>query len=96
MRVISNKALVAFAAEYPQAAAPLQLWRRAMESGTFANFTALKKQFGAVDKVGDLHVFDVGGNKYRPIAFLNFRAQICYLKQVLTHAQYDKGNWRRR
>ncbi|MGH8614492.1 MAG: type II toxin-antitoxin system HigB family toxin [Gammaproteobacteria bacterium] len=92
--MISNKVLVAFAAQHQDASAPLQLWRKTVQAGLFLNFAALKKQFRAVDKVGDLCVFDIGGNKYRLIAFIHFRAQICYVKQVLTHAEYDTGKWR--
>lgn len=48
----------------------------------------------SVDKVGDLHVFDIGGNKFRLIVFLQFAQQIAYIKHVLTHAEYDRNHWR--
>lgn len=44
--------------------------------------------------MGTQTVFDVGGNNYRLIAFVHYRAQIVYIKHVLTHAEYDRGNWR--
>jgi mRNA-degrading endonuclease HigB of HigAB toxin-antitoxin module len=49
----------------------------------------------ATDKVGDLHVFDIGGNKLRLIAFVSYRSQRLYIKHVLDHREYDRGNGRR-
>ncbi|ACA19713.1 conserved hypothetical protein [Methylobacterium sp. 4-46] len=68
MRVVSNKALVAFAARHPGAGAPLQAWRRIIEAGDFGTFADLKRSFNAVDRLGKFHIFDIGGNKFRLIA----------------------------
>jgi len=92
MRVISNRVLVQFAQDWPEAASPLQAWRNALKSGNFPHHAALKATFSGVDKVGEFHVFDIGGNKWRVIAFIHFPAQIVYIKHVFTHAQYDR--WR--
>ncbi|WP_226952617.1 type II toxin-antitoxin system HigB family toxin [Mesopusillimonas faecipullorum] len=54
-----------------------------------------RQQFGSVDRVGDLYVFDIGGNKYRLIAFLHAAHQLVYIKHVLTHSEYDKGDWKK-
>lgn len=94
MKLISNKALRDFAAEHPDADGPLQAFRRTVEKGSFANFAELKGAFSTVDKVGDKCVFNIGGNKYRLIAWLHFEAQRCYVKAVLTHREYDKGAWK--
>lgn len=94
MKIISNSALRAFAADYPQAEAPLQGWRRVVEKNRFANWAELKAAFNAVDKVGELVVFDIGGNKYRLIAYIRFDKQIVYIKAVLTHRDYGKGAWK--
>lgn len=94
MRVITNRRLVEFAARHPQAAVPLQVWRQCVEARDYANHAGFKQTFSAVDKVGDLYVFDIGGNKWRLVAFVHFGKQICYIKHVLTHAEYSSGKWR--
>ena len=94
MRVITNRRLIEFADRYPAAGEPLRAWRRVMESQTFGSFSDLRQSFGGVDKVGDLYVFDIGGNKFRLIAFVHFDRQIAYIKHVLTHAEYDRNTWR--
>ena len=94
MKIISNSALRAFAAEHPQADAPLKGWRRVVEKNRYANRSDLKASFNSVDRVGDLVVFDIGGNKYRLISYIRFEKQIVYIKAVLTHQEYDKGAWK--
>lgn len=94
MKIISNSALRAFAAQHPQAQGPLQGWCRVIEKNRFDTWAALKAAFNTVDKVGDLVVFNVGGNKYRLIAHIRFEKQIVYIKAVLTHTEYDRGGWK--
>lgn len=95
MRVITNRRLLEFSATHHDASGPLQAWRKAMENTEFNGFAELRVVFGSVDKVGNLHVFNIAGNKYRLIAYLRFDRQLCYIKQVLTHTEYDKGAWKK-
>ena len=95
MRVITNRRLLEFFALHRDARWPLQAWRKAMESTDFGSFAELRVVFGSMEKVGDLHVFNIAGNQYRLITFLHFDRQLCYIKQVLTHTEYDKGAWKK-
>jgi mRNA interferase HigB len=46
-----------------------------------------------MDKVGKRYVFNIGGNKYRLIAAIAFSVQTLWVKAVLTHGEYDQGDW---
>lgn len=94
MKLISNKVLREFATVHPDAAQPLQDFRRLIESGDFSNFAQLKASFSSVDKVGDKYVFNIGGNKYRLVAAIAFHPGLVWIKAVLTHGDYDKGTWK--
>jgi mRNA interferase HigB len=83
-----------FAAIHPDAEAPLQAFRQLVERGRFENFAALRATFRGVDKVGERFVFNIGGNKYRLIAAIAFAPQLLWVKAVLTHAEYDRGDWK--
>jgi mRNA interferase HigB len=52
MKFISNSVQRAFAADHPQAAAPLQGWRRVIQKSQFSDWAELKAAFNTVDKVG--------------------------------------------
>lgn len=92
MRVISNSALVGFAARHAEAGEPLQAWRRVITVNDFGSFADLKAVFNSVDKVGHYYVFNVGGNKYRLITAIHFNTGMVFVRQVMTHKEYDR--WR--
>jgi mRNA interferase HigB len=94
MKLISNKALREFAALRPDADTPLQDFRRLIEQCHFAHFAQLKTTFASVDKVGDRYVFNIGGNKYQLVAAIAFQAGLVWVKAVLTHGEYNKGDWK--
>lgn len=58
------------------------------------NFAEIKSLFPSTDKVGDMFVFDIGGNKLRLIAAIRFNTRRVYIRAVLTHKEYDKGGWK--
>lgn len=90
MRVISNKALTDFSALHPSSTAPLQAWRKIVESRAFTHFAEVKATFNAVDRAGLYYVFDIGGNKYRLIAAIHFDQKKLFIRHVFTHKEYDK------
>jgi mRNA interferase HigB len=94
VRVISRRAIRTFAERYPDALEPLLHWANATESVDWKTPGDVRRTFNSADFVGDLTVFDVGGNKYRLVAFVHYRQRAVYIKHVLTH-EYDKGAWKR-
>jgi mRNA interferase HigB len=95
MHVIAKPALEAFWAKHPDAEVPLMRWYRTMKHGVFAGFNELQDTFSTADYVGDLIVFNIGGNKYRLIASIHFNRGKVYIREVLTHAEYDRNQWKR-
>jgi mRNA interferase HigB len=41
--------------------------------------------------VGDLVVFNVGGNKYRLAVRIIYANRRVYVRRVMTHREYDRG-----
>lgn len=96
MHVIAKPILVEFWTKHPDAESPLQSWYRIMVSETFTDFNDLKATFASADYVDGLTVFDIGGNKYRLIAAIHYNRHKAYVRAILTHADYDRGNWKQR
>ncbi|WP_271194971.1 type II toxin-antitoxin system HigB family toxin [Pseudomonas turukhanskensis] len=94
MHVITQKRIWLAKAKWPMAANALDTWYRLIKAGNPTDFAEMKRVFPATDKVGAQHVFDIGGNKLRLIAIVQYRAQKLFIQHVLDHCEYDKGKWR--
>jgi len=95
MHVISKPIVVDFIAKHPKRQTALEAWFRILSKGKYSNFIELKDTFPAVDQVGRLTVFDVAGNHVRVIVEIIYRSQTVFIKHVLTHTEYAKGNWKK-
>lgn len=65
-----------------------------MAKTDFGSYAELKRVFASVDKVGKFTVFDIGGNIFRLIAAIHYNRKKVYIRQVLTHAEYDQDQWK--
>lgn len=95
MHIISKKVLRQFWEKYPDSQIPLTRWFKIVDRESFSNFASLRSVFPSVDQVGDLTVFNIGGNKYRLITSVHFNRDKIYIRHVLTHLEYDKGGWKK-
>ncbi len=96
MHVITRRRLKDFWVKHPDSAVPLETWYRVMKKERFLDFVHLKQIFGSADYVNGLTVFDIGGNKYRLIVSIHYNAGQVYIRNVLTHTEYDRKNWKRK
>ncbi len=91
MRVITKQRLFAFWAEHPNAESPLTSWYRIVSKADFTNFNDLRATFPSADYVPPRYtVFNIGGNKFRLVTSIHYDTGRIYVREVLTHAQYDK------
>jgi mRNA interferase HigB len=61
-------------------------------SAVWPHFPGVKETFPATDyapATGTL-IFNLGGNKYRLIARVDFEEQLLAIETVLTHREYDR------
>ncbi len=94
MHVITQKRIWEAQAKWPHATTALETLYRLIKASAPKDFAEMKRLFPATDKLGTQHVFDIGGNKLRLIAIVQYRAQKLYIQHVLDHGEYDKGKWR--
>ena len=51
----------------------------------------MKAEFGTASILRDGRVvFNIGGNKYRLVVWINYDYRVVYVRFVGTHAQYDR------
>ncbi|MGH8606896.1 MAG: type II toxin-antitoxin system HigB family toxin [Gammaproteobacteria bacterium] len=94
MHVIAKSALRVFWRNHPPAEHPLIEWYNVMRRARFTDLNDLHAVFPWADYVPPFVVFDIGGNKYRLITEIFFGRQKLFIRDVLTHAEYDRGSWR--
>jgi mRNA interferase HigB len=94
MHVITRKRIQEFVVQHPDSQSSLESWYRIIVHTDYNSFSELKRHFTSADYVNGLIVFNISGNKYRLIASIHFNRKKVYIRDILTHAEYDKGKWR--
>ena len=90
MRIISKKKIRDYCKGNAQAELPLVEWYLKFQEINAANFNELKTVFNSVDYVNGYTVFDIGGNNYRLITAIHYNTQVCYVRTIWAHAEYNK------
>jgi mRNA interferase HigB len=93
--VISPKRIQDFVKRYADSGASLQVWFKIARRSNWKSLADLHADFPSADLVGRRTVFNVKGNAYRLIARVNFNRRAIYILHILTHAEYDKGKWKK-
>jgi mRNA interferase HigB len=93
MRVIALSTLKAFLERnpsYTDAREPILAWYRAVKAADWASPAELKKDFGSASILRDGRtVFNVAGNKYRVVVWINYGHRVVYIRFIGTHRDYD-------
>jgi mRNA interferase HigB len=94
MRVIALSTLKAFLGKnpaYQDAKEPILAWYRYALKADWASPKDVKKDFGNASILRDGRVvFNIAGNKYRLVVWINYPYRVVYVRFMGTHAQYDK------
>ncbi len=95
MHIITRKRLREFWEKYPNAQTSLTIWYQRTETAQWQNFTELRQLFPSADQVENLTVFNISGNKYRLITLIDYTHKKVFIRNILTHAEYDTNNWKK-
>ena len=93
MRVIAVSTLKAFwngKPQYRDAEAPTLAWYRDVLKADWSKPNDVKRQFATASILQDGRVvFNIGGNKYRIVVWINYPYRVVYVRFIATHRQYD-------
>lgn len=94
MRIIAKRTLREFwlsSAKYRDARGPLEAWYSEALKATWKTPQDIKAQYRSASILkNNRAVFNIAGNKYRLVVALDYPRQICFIKFVGTHKQYDE------
>lgn len=94
MRIIKRGALVGFWERHSDAKPSLESWYAVVRRANWQTPVEMKQVYGSADLVGRRTVFNIAGNKYRLVARVNYQTQRVFVLYILTHAEYDRGDWK--
>ncbi|MGO9404393.1 MAG: type II toxin-antitoxin system HigB family toxin [Terriglobales bacterium] len=94
MHVISRKKLKEAVARHGDLEGPLDAWFRITKKSEWRSLADVRKTFPSADAVGKWTVFNIKGNQFRLITEINYAFGRIYVRDVLTHADYDRGGWK--
>jgi mRNA interferase HigB len=94
MRIIAKRRLLALAAAHGDCTNQVADWYRVARASDWRSLAEVRESFRHADIVGDKTVFNIKGNDYRLIVHIRYRTRTIYVKDLLTHAEYDKGTWK--
>jgi mRNA interferase HigB len=94
MRIIALSTLKAFWEQnpaYADATEPTLAWYRHALKANWALPKNVKEDFGNASILKDGRVvFNIAGNKYRLIVWINYAYRVIYIRFIGTHKQYDQ------
>jgi len=78
----------------------LESWYRTAKSAEWTSLEDVRQAYRKADGVPAtggrvFTVLNMLGNSFRLITEINYKRQKVYLRHVLTHAEYDKGDWKK-
>lgn len=91
MRIVAKSTLKEFWEIYPDAEKPLRAWFDKIKNNNLQNPYDVKQIFNDADNVGNGRiVFNIARNKFRLIVLFIYETQICYIRFIGIHKDYDK------
>ena|SRR5688572_32897518 len=101
MRIIKVPTLKAYWKRHADARPPLEHWVRLTRAAEWRSLDEARATFPHADEVrvasgNTVTVFNVGGGKYRLVVSIKYRWGVVYVRDFMTHAEYDKDAWKAR
>ncbi len=91
MRIIARKTLLDFWIKYPDAEDPLKAWFKVTNRADWKSPQDVKKYYRNASILKDGRVvFNIAGNKYRLVVWINYAYRVVYIRFVGTHKEYDE------
>ena len=94
MNTISRRKIRDFVALHPNSEPSLTSWCKIAIKAKWKSIVEVRQDYPHADLVGRLVVFNIAGNNVRLIAEIRYQSQSILIKNILTHAEYDKDRWR--
>jgi mRNA interferase HigB len=84
----------------PGSMSGVSTWLSLAKKAQWENLQDVRKTFSTADGVPVRDnkvytVFNIAGNKFRLIVKIEYQYKTIYIKDLITHAEYDRGDWKK-
>jgi mRNA interferase HigB len=91
MRIIARRTLREFWERHPDVEQSLRAWYCDVQTAVWKSPADIKRTYANASLLGQNRVvFNIKGNRYRLVVAINYPFQICYIRFVGTHTEYDR------
>jgi mRNA interferase HigB len=94
MHLISAGKLKTAASKYPDVVNTIRAFCKTIDQARWRSLIDVQKVYRDAEAVGNFTVFNIKGNKYRLILDIDYEEQVAYFKYFLTHADYNREQWK--
>jgi mRNA interferase HigB len=94
MHLISAGKLKEASASYSGVEEVIKNFYKKVEKSQWQTLIDVQRDYQDAEAVGNFTIFNIKGNKYRLILDIDYEEQVAYFKYFLTHAEYDKEQWK--
>lgn len=100
VRPLNPRRLREFTRDHADAAGALRSWWVTVQSAEWRTFGDVRATFNTASYVkdqdlGERVIFNIKGNEYRLVTYVDFERGLVVLKWFGTHAAYSRGEWRK-
>jgi mRNA interferase HigB len=99
MKINGLDRLRSFEQVHSVARRPLARWCSVVRGARWSHFAEVRETFGSASQAKlssgkKVVVFNIGGNRFRLVAFVQYQTGLVVVGKVLTHAEYDTDKWK--
>ena len=94
MQIVGRKLVDKAAKDHSDWRASLNNWTTIVTGADWTCNSDIQQTFNTADPVGIYVVFNIAGNKARLIAIVNFSEKRVTVKEIVSHARYDRKDYR--
>ncbi len=78
----------------PTLQGPLAQWYKVAKSARWKSLVDVRRAYPHADYVEPYTIFNIKGGAYRLVVKIEYGWQIIFVRALLKHAQYDRGEWK--
>jgi mRNA interferase HigB len=95
VHIVTKRKLKEAAAVHPDAESSLRRWQKIVQAAHWNNLIDAQADWPSAETVENLTVFNIAGNKYRLVTYVDYDYGKVFIRQhLLTHGEYDKEAWK--